>query len=187
MQKILVWNTSSGMRKITIFRNQILKIYLSDFSRQTAMFPDVRDPNFQSEYISSKVYQDIVWNYVKISMIDSIVLSRCSPSLFRWHMFIFEYNNVTPSATRLSDLVQSLRLPFSRASGARSCDVTSLGKNRLSPARVYLCNPCTTVYLLHEATYVGLKDWVLSSSILTANVWNSPPVYKQLQVITHFS
>jgi len=46
---------------------------------------------------------------------------------------------------------------------------------------------CTPVYLLHKATYVGLKDWVLSSSILTANVWNSPPVYKQIQVVIHFS
>ena len=37
---------------------------------------------------------------------------------------------------------------------------------------------CTGVYLMRKATDVGLKDWVSSSSILTANVWNAPPAHK---------
>jgi len=45
----------------------------------------------------------------------------------------------SPPATRLSNLMQSLQLPFSRASGARFvCDVTSVDKDRPSPERVYL-------------------------------------------------
>jgi len=36
----------------------------------------------------------------------------------------------SPPATRLSDLMQSLQFPFSRASGARSVrDVTSVGED----------------------------------------------------------
>jgi len=42
-------------------------------------------------------------------------------------------------AIKLSDFTQSLQLPFSRASGARSvCDVTSVGEDWPSPERVYL-------------------------------------------------
>jgi len=63
-------------------------------------------------------------------------------------MFLFSYSELSfykltflatsLSTPRLSDLAQSLQLPFSRALGARSCDVMSLGKNWLSPARLYL-------------------------------------------------
>jgi len=36
----------------------------------------------------------------------------------------------------------------------------------------------TGVYLMRKATYVGLRSRVVSSSILTANVWNSPRAHE---------
>jgi len=41
--------------KLPYFEIILLKIYLSNFSRWTAMFPGARDPNFQTEDISSNM------------------------------------------------------------------------------------------------------------------------------------
>jgi len=49
------------------------------------MFLAARDTNFQTEHISI-LKQHVIWNCAKISMIDSIVLSWRSPTLFRWNI-----------------------------------------------------------------------------------------------------
>jgi len=73
-------------KKLRYFEITLLKIYLSNFSRKTAMFHAARDLNFQTEDISSN---DVLWNCVKMDINDSIVLLWSSLSLFRWDLFHF--------------------------------------------------------------------------------------------------
>jgi len=77
-----------------------------------------------------------------------------------WQAYVL--GNVTPSAPRPSDLAHCLRLPSFRASGPRSCDVTSLDKYWLSPGRVYLWQLegfriAQLLTKMHKTTHVG---WV---------------------------
>jgi len=91
-------------------------------------------------------------------------------------------------APRLSDPAQSLQLPFSRASGARSCDVTSLGKNWLSPARVYLwqLEGIRIAQLFTCCIKPRMSVWRLSRPKFDSDR-KRLDARKQLQVITHFS
>ena len=41
--------------KLRYFEIMLLKTYLSNFSQQTAMFPEAQDPNFKTKDISSNM------------------------------------------------------------------------------------------------------------------------------------
>ena len=84
--KILVWNNSC-IRKNYVhsksYTKNLLVWYLSvDWNVSH------RSGSWLSDWGHLK--QDVVWNCVKTSMIDSIVLLWCSPSLFRWNRSILE-------------------------------------------------------------------------------------------------